>query len=1520
MAIDLNTDPYFDDYSEDKKFYRILFKPGYAVQARELNQLQTILQKQISRFGDHVFKNGSLVIPGNTFYDRNFNYVKLTTSLNSVPTASVIEELIGRQVTGQTSGVKGEIQTTIAAENSDLPTLYVKYISAGNSASNVVFDANEILTTSDSGTSISVQVDAAAATGKAHAVKIDRGVYYIKDNFVLVTPQTLILDKYGATPTFKVGLAVSETLTTSDDDSTLLDPALGSANYFAPGADRLEIELTLQKRSVTSITDSDNFIELLRVENGVLVSLVDKPGYNLLQDEFARRTYDESGDYTVTPFGLSYIEHLKDDEHLDGYLTAANGGIESKGIAVLRPGKSYVRGYEVSTIFNKYLIFNKPRDNTLVTNAVIRTPFGNYTLTSNLYTIPNFTSNYTTVGLYDRYKESHGVPSGTLVGNAKVVGFEVNSGNVYSKTSTFKNYIFDVSMIKGYTFERDAKSFFTSNISDSGYSSPIFTADLVPAAKTLTGTVSVINNSNLITGVNTLYTTELKVGDYVTFSTTTVSYRVESISNTTTLTLASLYSGIDTSGVTFTRNESYLNDVTNHTLVFEFPQKVIKSISDITYRTRRVIPSTLTAGNTTITLTATGETFASHSDGRFFAVITSGVHTGNIYAIDANKYTNPTPGNFATVNFKLYDYGLSTQDVLLFATINKSNPTVKTKTRTYTTTDYTAETDARATVISLGKADVYELSNVKMSANAFGTPYYSVSETDITSRYTLDTNQTTTYYGVSKIKLKPGFPEPTGPIRIGFKYHTHSTGDYFSANSYPDYEDISTFVNQGRTYQLRDCLDFRSRIGDTGVSFTTATGGVISDFLDLSSDFICDFDYYLPRSDKIYVSSKGEFTYKEGVSSLDPVEPATPNDSMALYIIEHPAYGFDILKDSTFKPVDQKRYTMQDIGKLDTRITNLEYYTTLTLLELDTAVFTVKDTFGLDRFKNGFIVDAFKGHGVGDIRNSDYKIAMDFSTGELRPSYSTRNSQFEEISSTDAARTSNGYAKVGTTAVLNYTHSSLVENPFASTTESVNPFDTYTFVGTMSLNPPGDVFFELTSKPLVFKNDDGQYDSLIPDAVGEKIYGTVWNSWKKFWYESEGKQLTSQIPYGYIITDQSNESERSTAILPFVRAVTINFEAKRLKPRTKYYAFFGGYDVTTSCHMTGKATLESNAYISFSKDDFVSPGNLFSDEAGAITGVFKYTPSDTFKIPAGLVKFRLTDSPTNSENKESLAEAVFVVDGSIKKETPSTDNYTAPAGTNLVGTPSTSTPAATAYAPGLSDYIVAVAAGVAVGTAEGITLTNFLKENILKNVNDAAAIAYNPSTFSGYDGIQAPSAVTIEGTDFRGNPVSINIPAYRDGTTGDKSFNFIGDPDGTAGSALNVLTATNVPGDLFVQVVKDNIVASSPTAAAGEAAWTHVVSVYDGVRDAITAVTNEVNRAAAEGSAPAVSYTADQINFYAAGVATGQWTDSPSGIAAATNAYAAATTLGYVEAGGGGYGASGAGAVAAATDTFTNGW
>ena len=69
----LNVAPYFDDFNASNDYYSVLFKPGYPVQARELNNLQSILQNQIETFGQHFFKEGAKVVPGNTYYNNKYH-------------------------------------------------------------------------------------------------------------------------------------------------------------------------------------------------------------------------------------------------------------------------------------------------------------------------------------------------------------------------------------------------------------------------------------------------------------------------------------------------------------------------------------------------------------------------------------------------------------------------------------------------------------------------------------------------------------------------------------------------------------------------------------------------------------------------------------------------------------------------------------------------------------------------------------------------------------------------------------------------------------------------------------------------------------------------------------------------------------------------------------------------------------------------------------------------------------------------------------------------------------------------------------------------------------------------------------------------------------------------------------------------------------------------------------------------------------------------------------------------------
>ena len=133
--MDFNQSPYFDDFDEDKQFYRVLFKPGVAVQTREMNQLQSILQNQITKFGNHVFKDGSMVIPGQVNYNDRANYVKIAaTNLGSNGLSWLEGKTLTTSATGLDGAVEATVFKTIAVTDTDPITLIVLYKSANQDA------------------------------------------------------------------------------------------------------------------------------------------------------------------------------------------------------------------------------------------------------------------------------------------------------------------------------------------------------------------------------------------------------------------------------------------------------------------------------------------------------------------------------------------------------------------------------------------------------------------------------------------------------------------------------------------------------------------------------------------------------------------------------------------------------------------------------------------------------------------------------------------------------------------------------------------------------------------------------------------------------------------------------------------------------------------------------------------------------------------------------------------------------------------------------------------------------------------------------------------------------------------------------------------------------------------------------------------------------------------------------------------------------------------------------------------
>lgn len=150
LNTDLSVSPYYDDYDAEKGFAKILFKPGVAVQTRELNQLQTLLQAQIERHGDNIFKRGTIVDGAQfVFYD-DYPYVKLNDA-DSSGEAINVEDYVNLFVTDESTGVVAKVNKAVSgyeATSPDLNTLYVTYTRAGSNGE-MTFSADASLVVTD---------------------------------------------------------------------------------------------------------------------------------------------------------------------------------------------------------------------------------------------------------------------------------------------------------------------------------------------------------------------------------------------------------------------------------------------------------------------------------------------------------------------------------------------------------------------------------------------------------------------------------------------------------------------------------------------------------------------------------------------------------------------------------------------------------------------------------------------------------------------------------------------------------------------------------------------------------------------------------------------------------------------------------------------------------------------------------------------------------------------------------------------------------------------------------------------------------------------------------------------------------------------------------------------------------------------------------------------------------------------------------------------------------------------------
>ena len=1094
MTIDtnFNVNPYYDDLDEDKKFLRMLFKPGFAVQARELTQAQSILQKQIERFGNHVFKNGSVVTGGATFL-QDVTFLKLDTSYSG--TDIVANNFIGTTIVDNTAAPtkRAEVLKVYDADagTGDPKTLMVRQIYGDAFTSGSTIFTNQ--------TTPYLANISSSRVGTGQVFSIDEGVFYYDGFFVKTDQQTIATSKYSnTTANAKVGFEITESTISSTADTTLLDPAQDASNYQAPGADRFKLDMTLSTRSLTS-TDTVQFIELARVENGELTRNYRFPIYSVLEETLARRTYDESGNYTVRPFKISLDTNSSNTANMD---------------VVISPGKAYIYGFEFETISPTRITIEKPRDTEAIQNKRLTADYGNFLYTTN-HTGTQAINDLSTIDLHcvnvaSINTTSTASISNTKIGTARVASILYDTASNVSNysTYTYKSFLFDVKVSNTVVGNVNTATATTVTIGNTG-AGQIFT-DIedayIGATIRITDGPGSSEAPKVITDFNATTQTITVVDPFIATLNAQSKFAIDfEISEIESLAAFSGTTEINSSDIdtrskdlASTYSDTFLSDSDYQPLVIPLGENYIAdgTISDFSFSYKRLYTGQSFTANVSPTLsTGSGESISSASTtsaiNQNYQVVVTNAGTspysiGEIISGDkitdvdvATKKITVADGQNMTANIiATIDFTLASGSPAKVKTLVTANATVQTTGGESVNTNgaivYTSQgqttIQANNVIKTPGTAQTIYVSDVTELISVYdfnGSAVANTGYSDVTNRYVLDNGQRDSFYDHASIKLKPGYSAPAGPLVVRYNKYSSSGSGFFTVDSYPTYGTIPTYTSPttGRVYTLRDSLDFRpvrkdatAAIG-TAVQFDVDSATTGPKVPENGSDIILDYSYYLPRIDKVVLSKNKNFDVVKGISSSNPVEPKNKEDSMNLYILTEPAYLANT-SDVDVQYVNNRRYTMRDIGNLDKRIGNLEYYTSLSLLEQDALNkqdLTILDTTNLPRFKNGIVVDSFKGHSVADVTNTEYKAAIDPIRQELRPSFniSSYGLVFDSANSTN-------YLQGGPFVTVDASVTPFVEQDLASKTMNINPFNIVNYIGAVTVDPATDVWKSTT--------------------------------------------------------------------------------------------------------------------------------------------------------------------------------------------------------------------------------------------------------------------------------------------------------------------------------------------------------------------------------------------------------------------------------------------------------------------------
>jgi len=1208
-GVNLNIGPYFDDFDEDKKFVRVLYVPGRAVQARELTQSQTITQKQIQRFADYFFREGSVIEGCEQSLDLRMEYVKLQPDFGV--TGNIVEvnveDFKGKEIVGANTGLRAYVGITSDIEGNDPKTLFINYTSTGtailavnatgsfitvgntitfNSGNTgiikafyqdpitsqfriyvgnligspdpvpftathigsdgnpfvmdvgsvldkrtsrrfengerifaLIDDINDSPNTIYANTSVisatSTIVDAGLATEETFnfgsKFTIKDGTLYVADHFVKHDNQTIILDKYTNRPSYKIGVIPVKSFIDTVDDQSLLDNAQGTPNFQALGANRLKIDTLLAKVPINEVTDETEFVPITEVIDGAIVKKFTEQVESRLEDAIAKRTFEESGNYTLTDPKIFVREHLKINNN-DGKFTREENGNNELLVIETDPFTSYVKGYRNELLTKIFTSVRKGTDTQEVEQVKTSIIVGGFLPVRELVGSWDLMES-TKIDLYDEPQQAISNTTfslttlvGSKIGEARVRTIEYTSGDVGTSGATYNLYLFDVVMNPGKFFQ-DVRSFYQSpggglpnRIADAVVDSfgnatlreTAFDAAIFKLPYTGIKTIRDENN-NVESGFQFKkeFITNFNGAGQVTIATTDLN---ETFASGGSEALRNLnYTVIptntaNTNPLTGTANTTNGSDIvtslpsatTSFTTQFQIGDvirvgsvdRVISSIANNFFLT------VTTPFDSTLTSQPIYKVFPAGRPIKLTGVGSTGV---------ARTVIAGSPPQ--TVEIDLKETGLITVFGSGFAarvitTMDRANAREIRKTLSINReVQINANTHPNGFVgpYGLGFGDVYRIKSIHQSSG-FDIPA-NTSNTNVTSLYTLDNGQRDTSYEHGTITPIVGV-KPTGRLLVVFDHFVHDTSQgvgYLSFDSYPvndiastpttiRTEDVPVYISTRTTeaFDLRDCIDFRpikspnnSPINpiDTG-TFAIPAGGL--HFPTPGSNFDSDLVYYKGRKAKLFIDENGELGINDGSPGYPfSSPPPTIPDTLELAEITIPVYP-SLPRDILINSIKNRRFTMREIGRINNRLERVEYYASLSELEKQAQSKIEIDNDGFDRFKNGILVDKFQGHNIGNVFSPDYKVAID-----TRSYYATAYSnnevqvalQYNPTGSINVKRTS------GNKVMLDYDEEVFIDQPYASTTINLAEELLFVWNGDLTIIPATDNWIDTTYAP-----------------------------------------------------------------------------------------------------------------------------------------------------------------------------------------------------------------------------------------------------------------------------------------------------------------------------------------------------------------------------------------------------------------------------------------------------------------------